>query len=170
MRSPICWRQGLTKPSVALGRVYQELFQIRQIDEHMKLFVPNTKYRKRNYVASLYLLLAFGEISFSSENTRLKGTYFGFSLQTSWIYEFLDDSSFVFQTKGHFGNTTTRGTYKISNDTVNFAFDSKGTQEDTSAYFNSLGPLVIINDSCLFSPRLDEKYCKLTDARNKVAD
>lgn len=98
----------------------------------------------------LVIFLCIESYSQSKSYKGLRGTYTSLWADTRWMYDFLSDSTYVYQTSGHFGNVNSKGKYCIVGDTVKLTAYPKELQEDPKFYFKD-GFLLIENDSCLIN-------------------
>ena len=92
-------------------------------------------------------LLAFAQ---NYSNTKLKGRYVALLAETRWIYEFNLNDTYTFRTLGHFGNSTTKGFYTITKDTIFLTAFPKEKQNNPDFYFAS-DALILENDTCLIN-------------------
>ncbi len=92
-------------------------------------------------------------------NKRVKGIYVGWWGTTQWTYIFDTDTTFTFNTAGHFGFTNTVGQYHISGDTLFLISNPKKLQKDTNALILN-DTLMIEGDSCIIDLSLGYDYCK----------
>jgi len=89
----------------------------------------------------------------------LIGKYEGFWATTHWNFIFRSDNSYLFETRGHFGNTNTIGQFTISSDTV-FLKPLPYELQKSEIYYNHIDTLLIDGDSCLINASLRYDYCK----------
>lgn len=98
---------------------------------------------------------------FKGRPKYLHGTYSGLWAETIRTYSFVSDHFCNFTTKMHFGYTSTKCRYTISDDTVFVKSLPAGKQKDKD-FLSIKDTLYIGGNICLFDKNREYKYCKRT--------
>jgi hypothetical protein len=85
----------------------------------------------------------------------IEGVYQGWWARTNWTYEFKDNNEFIFNSTGHGGFDTVKGSYIIKGDTIVL---NSPKSDSTLAFENE--QLIIDGDSCIIDLSLRYDYCK----------
>jgi len=84
----------------------------------------------------------------SVTNKNISGTYASLWAETVWTFNFKSNNTYTYSTRGHFGNGTTLGKYKIKKDTVFLTAFPNQKQKDKNGYAKS-DTLLIESVQCL---------------------
>jgi len=93
----------------------------------------------------------------SKNQKTITGKFVSFWGDTHWIYTFDSLAKYEFVIRGHLGFSTTKGTYRISNNTIYLTAFPKVEQQDSNFYFEK-DTLLIESDSCLLGVPLGYEH------------
>lgn len=116
----------------------------------------------------LTLLLSLS-LAFSQTNSKknLKGTYVALLAETRWIYQFNLNHTYTYKTIGHFGNSTTKGYYRISQDTIILTAFAREKQSNPNFYFKS-DTLILESDTCLIKISTGYEHCLIKNKHDTI--
>ena len=117
---------------------------------------------------SCSIIYALGILtSFIFQKPPFEGDYYGSWASTHWEYHFKSDSTFLFLSSGHFGNTYSIGTYQLREDTLELnSIKTNGTTDSTIEgmdrhFLNFQSDLFLLTaDSCIIDLESGYDYCQ----------
>jgi hypothetical protein len=122
---------------------------------------------KRHYIFWTTVFISLCSYSQSNSTTKIRGTFIALWAETLWSYNFKLDNTYQFETSGHFGNTITKGLYKIIQDTIILTAFPKSQQVDPNTYFIN-DTLLIDNDNCLIGLHLGYEHIRIKHKNNRI--
>ena len=87
----------------------------------------------------------------------IKGKFLSWYGNTFWVYKFDSLGNYEYTTSGHCCNTTTKGHYIVSNNTLYLTPFPKDQQLDSN-FISGRDTLIIKNDSCLLNVPLGYEH------------
>ena len=112
----------------------------------------------------LILILAYYAFAPSINAQTLERTYVGNWARTTWTYNLYSDSTFEFITFGHFGNTKSKGTYYILDDSL-FLLRDSGNAMGIKEKFIIEGDSVIVDYNLRYDYKSIDKAPALHDSK-----
>jgi hypothetical protein len=121
---------------------------------------------KKHFIFLTTIFISLSSYSQSNSKVKIKGTFTALWAETLWSYTFKLDNKYKFETSGHFGNTITKGLYKIIQDTIFLTAFPQSQQVDPNTYFTT-DTLLIDNDNCLIN-HLGYEHIRLKHKNDRI--